>query len=219
MRSAADLADVWAVPLQKPEAPVEPGHDEICAIGEHDVESDRPIGIDFARPEHDPPQPVPDRVERIGVGITRQKRHQVHEDVLAVGLALDVVAMDAVGRLQQTRPHPVEIGNRSVVREYVAAQSERVRVVDVRRTDGRPPHVRDDGARVDARRLLREPLSVEGGPGLLLHDRHAIGIVGDAPSVAVHQSLGIAFALRHQGVLRADQSAFDTRRLVGAKGV
>jgi hypothetical protein len=62
-------------------------------------------------------------------------------------------------------------------------------------------------------------LAMKGCPGLFLNHGKTVGIVGDAPSMRMGVSCKVTFALRHQCILGRDQTAFDSGRLIGMKGI
>ena len=156
-----------------------------------------------------------DLVQRL-VGMVHDPRQQVVEDMLAVGDALDVVAQQRIDMVDHQVAHAVEIGHRAVMGENPASVLEGMRVLQRGAADGRLADMGDHGVGIDAGRRLAKMLAMPGRPGLFLDHRHGVAIVGHPPAMAVHQPLGVALALLHQGVLRMHEAAFDPGGFVGA---
>ncbi len=219
MRNATDFAAVNAIALEIPKRAVEPRSHQLVTIGPEYIQADTRSWINLPTPSDDLFEADTQGFNEWSAGVMLPERKQIAEDVLAVGAAVDLVAMQRVRVLKQALAHKLEIRHGPVVSKNPAAVSEGMSVSQQRRADRSAAHMRDHSLGINPRRRLAKMLTVIGGPSLLLDVGNAVGICGQTPAVDVAIPRHVLTALCHQGVLCQHQGTLDLGRLVRAKAI
>src|SRR6056297_2629644 len=106
--------------------------------------------------------------------------------MFAVRLTPDFGSMQRIHMFEHLEADIFEAWQRPIMREYPAPMAEWVCVLHTDRSNRCATHMCHRGVRIDPCGRFREVFAFEGGPSLLLDDGHTVGIVRNAPAMAMH---------------------------------